>query len=96
MILPSKEEPFGIVLLEALAAGVPSIVSNALGPDEIIDNEKTGIKFSLTDGYKGFETAMKKSQQLPECEYKKMVQNCLLESQKYSEEAIFKKWKTVL
>lgn len=96
LILPSKEEPFGIVLLEALAAGVPSIVSNALGPDEIIDNEKTGIKFSLADGYKGFETAMKKSQQLSECEYKKMVQNCLLESQKYSEKAIFKKWKTIL
>lgn len=95
LILPSKEEPFGIVLLEALAAGVPSIVSNALGPDEIIVDKETGLKFALSDGYKGFEAAMEESQLLNEEDYRKMVQNCLLESRKYSEESIFEKWKVI-
>lgn len=96
LILPSKEEPFGIVLLEALAAGVPSIVSTALGPDEIIEDGKTGLKFDLSDGYNGFGMAMKRAQQLQNDEYEMMVQNCLLECQNYSEESIFKKWKAIL
>lgn len=96
LILPSREEPFGIVLLEALAAGVPSIVSNALGPDEIIEDMKTGLKFSLSDGYSGFEMVMKRAQQLSTDTYKIMVQNCLIESHNYCEESIFEKWKTVL
>jgi glycosyltransferase involved in cell wall biosynthesis len=35
-VCPSRQEPFGFVLLEALDAGVPIIASNALGPSEVL------------------------------------------------------------
>lgn len=43
LILPSKEEPYGIVLIEALSSGVPCIISEAIGPKEIIKENLTGL-----------------------------------------------------
>jgi glycosyltransferase involved in cell wall biosynthesis len=39
----SAREPFGIVLLEAMAAGVPVAAVASAGPAEIIEHEKTGL-----------------------------------------------------
>jgi glycosyltransferase involved in cell wall biosynthesis len=36
LIVPSWEEPFGIVLLEAMASGIPVIATNSGGPAEIV------------------------------------------------------------
>ncbi len=41
--LPSHHEPFGIVLLEAMAQKLPVIAADAEGPVEIIEHEKTGL-----------------------------------------------------
>ncbi len=42
-IFPSIWEAFGYVVLEAMSAGVPVIVSNGSGMQEIIDNDNAGV-----------------------------------------------------
>ena len=45
-VLPTlREEPFGIVMIEAMNAGLPVIASNAGGPTEIIVDGETGLLF---------------------------------------------------
>ena len=44
-IIPSRSEGFGLVLVEAMAMGVPCIVSNIAGPKEIVENEGLGQLF---------------------------------------------------
>ncbi len=45
VILASGQETFGLVLPEAMRAGVAVIGSNSGGVPEIIDHEKTGLLF---------------------------------------------------
>ncbi len=42
--IPSRNEPFGIITLEAWACGTPVVACDTGGPAEIIDNFRTGIK----------------------------------------------------
>ena len=43
MVLPSRMEPFGIVLIEAMACKKPVVASAVGGIPEIIEHEVTGI-----------------------------------------------------
>jgi glycosyltransferase involved in cell wall biosynthesis len=45
LVLTTKLETFGLVLIEAMHSGIPVIGSNAGGVPEIIDNEVTGLLF---------------------------------------------------
>ena len=49
LVLPSAEEPFGLVLLEAMSRGIPVIAAAAGGPLEIVDST-CGLLFSPGDG----------------------------------------------
>jgi glycosyltransferase involved in cell wall biosynthesis len=42
LVLPSRNESFGMVVPEALAAGLPAVVSDRVGAAELIDEGKTG------------------------------------------------------
>jgi glycogen synthase len=42
--VPSRNEPFGIVVLEAWSAGKPVVVTQIGGPQEYVDHEVTGLK----------------------------------------------------
>ena len=43
LVIPSVYEPFGIVALEGMAAGVPVVAANVGGLAEIIEHERTGV-----------------------------------------------------
>ena len=43
-VFPSTYEPFGIVALEAMLAGVPTVVSDVGGLNEIVEHGVTGMK----------------------------------------------------
>ncbi|MEU4441848.1 glycosyltransferase family 4 protein [Actinosynnema sp. NPDC050801] len=49
VVLPSKYEPFGIVALEAAAAGTPLVASTAGGLGEVVLDGVTGLSFSPGD-----------------------------------------------
>ncbi len=42
--VPSRNEPFGIVVLEAWGAGKPVVVTQTGGPNEYVQHEVTGLK----------------------------------------------------
>lgn len=49
MLLMSEKESFGLVLLEAMACGVPSIGTNIGGIPEVLAHEETGFIVNLGD-----------------------------------------------
>lgn len=95
LVLPSIEEPFGIVLLEALAAGIPCITSNALGPSEIIVDGVNGF-ISKVNINNEFSTMIKRAENLSDDEYESLCQNALQTSLQYSTEEVMKKWLNLL
>lgn len=49
VVLATKKETFGLVLIEAMKCGVCILGSNSGGPLEIIDDNKTGLLFESMD-----------------------------------------------
>ncbi|MBN2230796.1 MAG: glycosyltransferase family 4 protein [Candidatus Thorarchaeota archaeon] len=45
-IYPSREEPFGLSIVEAMACGVPVITTNVFGPSEIVTHNENGLMIS--------------------------------------------------
>jgi glycogen(starch) synthase len=48
-VVPSLYEPFGLVALEAAAAGVPLVVADTGGLREVVDAGRTGLRFPAGD-----------------------------------------------
>ena len=47
--VPSRYEPFGLVVIEAMAAGVPVVASNLEGPREILEQGRLGFLVDSED-----------------------------------------------
>jgi glycosyltransferase involved in cell wall biosynthesis len=47
LVVPSRYEPFGMVILEGMAHGLPIVASDVGGPAEILDHGRTGLLFHL-------------------------------------------------
>jgi glycosyltransferase involved in cell wall biosynthesis len=45
LVCPSDHEPFGMIVLEALAAGTPVVASDSGGPVEILEHDRSGLLF---------------------------------------------------
>jgi len=59
LLLPSRAEPFGRVVIEAMASGVPVIAANAGGPAEIITSGSNGLLID-DDTPNGWSTGMRR------------------------------------
>jgi len=49
VVLATKKETFGLVLIEAMKAGIAVVASNSGGPTEIIEDRKSGLLFESFD-----------------------------------------------
>lgn len=49
-VLPSEWEAFGLVLLDAMACGTPCLVSDRGGPQEVVEDGRTGLVLPYGDG----------------------------------------------
>jgi N-acetyl-alpha-D-glucosaminyl L-malate synthase BshA len=58
MLLPSEKESFGLVALEAMACGVPTVGSNAGGIPELITHGETGFLAPIGDIHQMAEHAI--------------------------------------
>lgn len=85
MVLPSQNEPFGRVVLEAWQAGTPVIASDQGGPAELIEDKITGLHFKNGD-FKSLADTIEHLIQTPDLS-KKLSEAGLKEVQQYTVEA---------
>lgn len=93
-LLPSRFEPFGMVLIEAMSCGVVPIAFRSLGPDEIIANEKDGILVKNGD-IKEMFSELKKLIENKE-KLKKLSNNTKNKVKKYQIDEVIKEWKEII
>jgi glycosyltransferase involved in cell wall biosynthesis len=62
-VFPSTTDTFGNVVLEAMASGVPALVTSAGGPKFLVDSGRTGF---VVDGVEGFASALSTLRDSPE------------------------------
>jgi glycosyltransferase involved in cell wall biosynthesis len=70
LVVPSRGESFSLVTVEAMASGVPVVATRCGGPEEIIDDGRSGLLVNVCD-YRGLAEAIEKM--LDDPAYAKML-----------------------
>lgn len=70
------DEPFGMVMIEAMAVGTPVIAFDRGSVSEVVKDGVTGFVVSPKEGVRGLVSAIKKLQSLSVEEYQKMRAAC--------------------
>ena len=60
LVLPTRYEPFGMVVIEAMLMGVPPLVSAVAGASEVVDEDRTGYVLADPTDAVAWSAAMKK------------------------------------
>lgn len=92
--LPSLEESFGIVLLEAMVRGVPVIASNAPGPSEIISAGRDGLLVPRGDA-RAIADAIEALLRRPELA-QKLAEGAWKRVQDFSADNVAKAWSVIV
>ena len=93
LLLPSLSETFGLVILEAWAAGTPVVCTRASGPAALVQHGHNGWCFDLSDPA-SFHKAVHRTLQYPS-EAKEMAQRGTKVAEQYSVNALAARLKTL-
>src|SRR3989344_2314910 len=77
-LLPSREEPFGLVLIESWASGLPTLTTKTEGPKDMLKINKNGWfidKISSEEIFKNMSTLYKQFLADKNC-FRKLAKNC--------------------
>lgn len=90
-VLPSRFETFGVVLIEALASGIPVIASKTSGPLDII-NKKNGVLFDINNELDLASSLISMTKNREIYNGEAIRAECI---EKYSEESVLNKIKNI-
>jgi glycosyltransferase involved in cell wall biosynthesis len=95
LVLPSLAEGFGLVLIEAMAAGVPVVATDVPGIRDVVDHERTGL---LVPRSAGIELAFGIMRLIEETSLRRrLIENGLREvRERFSWESVMRKYRQVL
>lgn len=85
-ILPSRIEPWGLVVNEALSCGVPTVVSSEVGAKDLIKDGYNGYIFKNEDVVDLYD----KISEIVKLDYFALQQNCIKTMHEYTNEANIK------
>jgi glycosyltransferase involved in cell wall biosynthesis len=89
-VFPTKREQMGVVLMEAAATGLPSIVTDVGGVTEIIKHNKTGILMPYSSSAAEWAIAIENIFKQPEQLHKFSQYTNTLSKEKFSKSAYVK------
>lgn len=94
-LLPTRREPFGMSIIEAMASGLPTLASDVIGPSEIIKDSEDGFLFQCND-YLAFCEKMDQILGLSEDAYREICNRAMQSAWKYDASEIVKRWNILI